>query len=128
MGPKRSRSSDFTPKTRPKKKTKRPSRKVASKSRSHQVSLTSAGGLVLPDAADHGLRDIRKHLKRAVSTTIVVIHALREQNVELDDDAADTLQYYVSDMLFDDVLRINRLLGEREEDDDDNEFDIGAVQ
>ena len=127
MGPKHSRSPHFTLKNSRKKKTKRPSRRAASKSRPHQVSLDPASSPMLSDAADHVIRDIRVNLNRAVSTAIVVQHALREQNVELDDDAADVLQHYVSDVLYSDVLRINQLLGEEEENGDDESYMGGVI-
>jgi hypothetical protein len=69
---------------------------------------------------------IRNRLDLACSTAIVVAHALREQNVELDDDAADVLTRHVSDVLFAQVRDLNRLLGEEEEDDDGDD-DGGAL-
>jgi hypothetical protein len=61
------------------------------------------------------LREIRQELNSICSCVIVVRHALTEQNVELDEDAALVLKRHVSDPLFEQVLRIGHLLG------DDNE-------
>jgi hypothetical protein len=63
------------------------------------------------------LREIRQQLDLACSCAIVVAHALTEQNVELDDDAALVLRRHVSNPLYDQVLRIDRLLGDRADDD-----------
>lgn len=71
--------------------------------------------LTAAEVAGTALREIRNRLHLANSTAIVVHHALRGQNVILDDDAADVLRRYVSDVLFEQILNINRLLGE---DDD----------
>jgi hypothetical protein len=57
------------------------------------------------------LHYIRKNLKLIQSAAIVVAHALREQNVELDDDAADVLRRHVSDSLQDQIETIDSLIG-----------------
>ena len=57
------------------------------------------------------LHYIRKNLELIQSTAIVVAHALREQNVQLDDDAADVLRRHVSDELQDQIEGIDSLLG-----------------
>jgi hypothetical protein len=57
------------------------------------------------------LNYIRKNLELIQSAAIVVAHALREQNVELDDDAADVLRRHVSDALQDQIESIDSLLG-----------------
>jgi hypothetical protein len=69
------------------------------------------------------LREIRQQLDLACSCAIVVAHALTEQNVELDDDAALVLRRHVSDPLYKQVLRIDRLLGDRPDDDDQGKED-----
>jgi hypothetical protein len=69
------------------------------------------------------LRQIRNRLDLICSTAIVVAHALREQNVGLDDDVADVLRRHVSDELFGQIQKINRLLGD---DDDGDDEDGGA--
>lgn len=51
------------------------------------------------------------------STAIVVAHALREQNVELDDDAADVLRRHVGDELQEQIEGIDSLLGASSRDD-----------
>ena len=56
------------------------------------------------------LRLIQARLKRICSTAIVVAHALREQHVELDVDAADVLRDHVSDPLFEEILRLKRIV------------------
>ena len=62
------------------------------------------------------LREVRRQLDLICSCVIVVHHALTVQNVLLDDDAALVLKRYVSDPLYEQVLLIERLLG-----DEDNE-------
>lgn len=57
------------------------------------------------------LRKILAQLEDICSTVIVVHHALREQNVELDDDAADVLKLHVSDPLYDQILKLKRIVG-----------------
>jgi hypothetical protein len=64
------------------------------------------------------LREIRQQLDLACSCAVVVAHALTEQNVELDDDAALVLRRHVSNPLYEQVLRIDRLLGDATGDDD----------
>jgi hypothetical protein len=65
------------------------------------------------------LREIRQQLDLACSCAIVVAHALTEQNVELDDDAALVLRRHVSNPLYEQVLRIDRLLGPTGDDDEE---------
>jgi hypothetical protein len=38
-----------------------------------------------------------------------VAHALRQQNAELDEDAASILRWYVTDPLFEQILRLRRI-------------------
>jgi hypothetical protein len=57
------------------------------------------------------LRHIRTKLELILSVAIVVAHALREQNVQLDDDAADVLRRHVSDELQEQIEGIDSLLG-----------------
>lgn len=56
------------------------------------------------------LRQIQARLNQICSTAIVVAHALREQHVELDVDAADVLRGHVSDPLFEEILRLKRIV------------------
>ena len=58
------------------------------------------------------LREIRRQLDFALSCVIVVRHALIEQNVELDHDAARILRLYVGDELDSQIERISQLLGD----------------
>jgi hypothetical protein len=60
-------------------------------------------------AAD-ALRTIRRKLELIQSSAIVVAHALREQNCELDDDADRVLTRHVSDALTDQIESIDSLL------------------
>ena len=53
---------------------------------------------------------IRKTIELILSTVIVVAYALRGQNVELDNDAADVLRRYVSDELQKQIEGIDSLL------------------
>ena len=62
-------------------------------------------------SAVKALRKILTDLEDICSTAIVVHHALREQNVELDDDAADVLKLHVSDPLYDQILKLKRIVG-----------------
>lgn len=57
------------------------------------------------------LREILAQLEDICSTAIVVHHALREQSVELDGDAADVLKLHVSDPLYDQILKLKRIAG-----------------
>ena len=59
----------------------------------------------------NALRKILARLEDICSTAIVVHHALREQNVELDADAADVLKLHVSDPLYDQILKLKRIAG-----------------
>ena len=56
------------------------------------------------------LRQIQGRIRQICSTAIVVAHALRKQNVELDDDAADVLRWHVSDPLFEQILLLKRVV------------------
>jgi hypothetical protein len=57
------------------------------------------------------LPKILAQLQDICSTAIVVHHALREQNVDLDNDAADVLKLHVSDPLYDQILKLKRIVG-----------------
>ena len=59
----------------------------------------------------NALQRIVAQLEDICSTVIVVHHALREQNVALDDDAADVLKLHVSDPLYDQILKLKRING-----------------
>jgi hypothetical protein len=59
----------------------------------------------------NALRKILAQLEDICSIAIVVHHALREQNVELDDDAANVLKLHVSDPLYDQILKLKRIVG-----------------
>jgi hypothetical protein len=65
------------------------------------------------------LRQIREKLGLICSCAVVVEHALSEQNCELDDDAALVLKRHVGDALFDQILSIDRLLGDSPGEDDE---------
>ena len=65
------------------------------------------------------LREIRRELEVICSCAIVVRHALTDQNVELDGDAALVLKRHVSDPLHEQIERISHLLGDGPPDDDD---------
>lgn len=56
------------------------------------------------------LRKIHAELERICSTAIVVAHALKEQNAVLDGDAADVLRWHVNDPLFEQILRLKRIV------------------
>ena len=72
-----------------------------------QTSPTQAMREMRDGMSVTALRDIRKSLELIQSTAIVVAHALREQNIELDGDAADVLRRYVSDPLQDHIEGMN---------------------
>lgn len=61
------------------------------------------------------LREIRQQLDLICSCVIVVHHALTEQNALLDKDAALVLKRHVADPLYEQVLRIARVLGDHRE-------------
>jgi hypothetical protein len=63
-----------------------------------------------PDAWVTALRQIHARLERIRSTAVVVAHALRQQNVQVDDDAACVLRWHVSDPLYEQVLRLKRII------------------
>jgi hypothetical protein len=63
------------------------------------------------------LREIRRQLDLICSCVIVVRHALAEQNVVLDRDAALILQWHASDPLYVLGQRIDALLGNAPGDD-----------
>ena len=131
MGPKRSRSPHFTHSKRKTTTSKRKSsNRKSSKLRTaadalrtikHAPSAASAEPLQMsPTQLVRDMRNgmpttvlhyIRKNLKLIQSAAIVVAHALREQNVELDDDAADVLRRHVSDCLQDQIETIDSLIG-----------------
>ncbi len=63
------------------------------------------------DVLTTALRDVRAQLDRVCSITTVVARALREQNADIDKDAANVLMC-ASSRLYEQALRIKRLLGE----------------
>ena len=75
-----------------------------------RISPTRALHKMRDDAPATALRQIHARLARISSTAIVVAHALREQNVQLDDDAACVLRWHVSDPLFEQILRLKRII------------------
>jgi hypothetical protein len=56
------------------------------------------------------LQKIQDRLELIRSSVVVVAHALREQNCELDDDAARVLGYHVTDALTEQMVQIGLLL------------------
>jgi hypothetical protein len=76
-----------------------------------QINPTQAVREMRDGVPATALHYIRKRLELIQSTVIVVAHALREQNVELDDDAADVLRRHVSDELQEQIEGIDSLLG-----------------
>jgi hypothetical protein len=58
------------------------------------------------------LRHIRGKLKLVQSCSLVVGDALKDQNVQLDSNAADILATHVTDVLHVQILKIDRLLGQ----------------
>jgi hypothetical protein len=56
------------------------------------------------------LCQIEACLKQICSTVIVVAHALREQNAQVDDDAAGVLRWHVSDPLFEQIQCLTRII------------------
>jgi hypothetical protein len=76
-----------------------------------RVSPTQAVREMRDGVPATALRHIRRNLELIQSVAIVVAHALREQNVELDDDAADVLRRHVSDALQDQIEGMDSLLG-----------------
>lgn len=65
------------------------------------------------------LREIRQQLDLAHACAIIVEHALLEQNVELDHDAALVLKRCVGDELDRQIERIDILLGNRDPSEKD---------
>jgi hypothetical protein len=72
------------------------------------------------------LLGIRRRLKLVQSCTLVVEAALRDQNCELDSNAADILATHVIDVLHIQILKIDRLLGRKVHKDDIEEDEGGA--
>src|SRR6185312_992964 len=114
------RSGGNRPRTHPPPK---PRRKPAPKT-PPKVGAADAAPYRVNGVAATALRGIRKDIELILSHVIVVEHALLEQNVELDDDAALVLRAHVGDPLQGEIEAIGRLLGEDEEVD---ENDGGAV-
>jgi hypothetical protein len=93
-------------------------RSVQKPSKQRKPSKLRAGGNGLRDVKRGtqanvpapALLELRKVLELIQSSAIVVAHALREQNVELDEDAADVLRRQVSDVLQDQIETIDSLL------------------
>jgi hypothetical protein len=119
------RSVKSIPKSRHKPATPKPSRlrkaadmlrdarriRVTKAAEQLRVSPTQAAREMRDGVPTTALRHIRSKLELIQSSAIVVAHALREQNVELDDDAADVLRRHVSDELQDQIEGIDSLLG-----------------
>lgn len=72
------------------------------------------------------LHAIRHRLDLICSCVIVVHHALTEQSDMLADDAALVLQRYVSDPLWIQILKLDKLLGHDVREDDIKEDEGGA--
>ena len=126
MGSQRPRNSTRARKVRSAKSLPRPRRKPALKMSGEfrraaerfrvQRSPEPMAARLDPPRADKlspvtALRKILAQLEHICSTAIVVHHALREQAVELDDDAADVLRLHVSDPLYDQILKLKRIAG-----------------
>jgi len=70
------------------------------------------------------LYGIRHKLKLAQSCVRVVEVALRDQNCELDSNAADILSAHVTDAMHIQIMKIDRLLGRDVDKDDIEENDL----
>jgi hypothetical protein len=86
-----------------------------------RVSPTQAVREMRDGVPATALRAIRRCLELIQSSVIVVSHALREQNCELDDDADRVLTRHVSDALMDQIESIDSLLGESPRDDSEED-------
>lgn len=113
------RSGGNRPRTHPNPKPRRkPSPKTS-------LMLCRVGDV--PSPADcvpaTALRGILKDIELILSHVILVEHALLEQNVELDDDAARVLRVRVGDPLQGQIEAIGRLLGEDGDEGDGGSHD-----
>ena len=101
MGSSRPRNSSRAGKAHP--RILKPRRKPAPSKPSKPPSARDAARFMT-------LRQIQPHLERICSVAIVIAHALRGQGAELDDDAACVLRWHVSDPLFEQTLRLKRII------------------
>lgn len=107
--------------TRPRRKGNRSRKKTT-----RTTTRTSAKKPTPPRDRRHAteLSGIRHKLKIAQSCARVVGAALRDQNCELDSNAADVLDTHVTDALHIQILKVDRLLG-HDVNEDDIEEDEG---
>ena len=82
----------------------------ASESDLPRISPTQAVRELRDGVPATALRQIQAHLERICSTAIVVAHALRVQNVQVDDDATCVLRWHVRDPLFEQIARLKRII------------------
>jgi hypothetical protein len=110
MGPSRPRNSTRARTAHPPKKHRRkPSPRLPKRK---PAPLSDAERLAKGELPITALRKIRDSLEHINSIELVVGHAIRGQNVLVDSDAADVLKRHGSDALFEQILKINTLLGE----------------
>ena len=81
---------------------------------------------VLDGVSVDELSGIQRKLKLVLSCSQVTGFALREQNCNLDREAADILATHVSDVLHVQILKLDRLLGREVDNDDIEEGEGGA--
>lgn len=101
MGPTRPRNSSRAGKAHPRILKAR--RKPAPSKPSKPTSARDAARLMT-------LHQIQAHLECICSVAVVIAHALRGQGAELDGDAASVLRWHVSDPLFEQTLRLKRII------------------
>lgn len=131
MGSSRTRNSNSATRARPSKK---PGKDAKERRRRAEAILETARATEPARAADQPyisptqavrdgvptteLRQIRDTLELVCSSAIVVEHALMEGNTGVDDDAAAVLRHHVGGQLYEQILSINRLLGEPTDDEE----------